>query len=60
MESFILVQISILESQDSSVSIVTMQRAGRPGEMEWDRRQEQHVLPISTASKPAVGLTQPP
>jgi hypothetical protein len=42
---------------DSSVGIATKLRAGRPG---LDSRQGQEIFLYITASKPALGPTQPP
>jgi hypothetical protein len=44
-------------SRDSSVSIVTRLRAGQPGFDSW---QEQGCFLLATASRPALGTTQPP
>jgi len=44
-------------SRDSSVSIVTALWARRPG---FDSREEQRFILFATASRPALGLNQPP
>jgi len=44
-------------NRDRSVGLVTRLRAGRPG---FDFRQRLGIFLFATASRPALGLTEPP